>query len=196
MTEVSLASIEAELAIYADLLRRWQRRINLIGPSTVSSMRARHFEDSSAVVQFAPLEARWADLGSGAGFPGMIVALLQKPHPGAVTHLIEADRRKAAFLREVSRETGARAEIHVARAEDVLDAIAPNIITSRAMAPLRSLIEICDRRIRCGAKCVFLKGQNIEDELTALTISSNFLLKVDRSPTNELGYVATVELAL
>jgi 16S rRNA (guanine527-N7)-methyltransferase len=195
LADLGLGPFAEELRVYEGLLRRWQKTLNLVGPSTLEDIYVRHFADSAVLARFAPLSATWADLGSGAGFPGMIIAIMQKAHPESFMHLIESDRRKAAFLREVSRETAARVEIHVSRAEDVLDEIAPDIITSRAMASLPDLLKMCERRIGAGAKCVFLKGQNIAGELTASATYSNLIIETYRHPVSMNGMVVVAERA-
>ena len=98
---------ERRLAIYADLLAKWQKTINLVAASTLPHLWMRHFADSLQVQAAAPAAGCWVDLGSGAGFPGLVTAIRLAEEPGATVHLIESDQRKCAFLREVSRETGA-----------------------------------------------------------------------------------------
>jgi len=133
-----LMAIAAELTLYEDLLRRWQKTINLVAPATLDQIWTRHFADSAQARAAAPWARVWADLGSGAGFPGLVTALLLKDAPGSVVHLIESDQRKAAFLRAVSRETAAPVEIHAGRIADSLPVISPmpEAISARALAPL------------------------------------------------------------
>ncbi len=102
-----LRQTEPELETYERMLRDWNKRINLVSASTLDEVWTRHFADSAQLHEHLPQISRWADLGSGAGFPGMVLALLLKRRPGASVSLIESDQRKAAFLRAVSRETGA-----------------------------------------------------------------------------------------
>ncbi len=115
-----LQSVTAELDAYEALLRLWQPRINLVSGSTLATLWSRHFADSAQLAMCFPDILRWADLGSGGGFPGMVLALLLKGRDGAQVHLIESDQRKAAFLRAVSRETDAPAIVHVVRIEQQL----------------------------------------------------------------------------
>lgn len=191
--ETVLERIGPELQLYEELLTRWQTKMNLVGPSTLDSIRTRHFLDSIGILDFAPLGRVWADLGSGAGFPGMVLGILQKASSQGLVHLIESDRRKAAFLREVSRETGARTQIHSARAEDVLRSLNVDVVTSRAMAPLARLIELSGFNIQNGASGVFIKGQNIGKELTEPAISSNFSIVTHPNPTNSESSIVVVE---
>ncbi|KAF0124873.1 MAG: rsmG [Methylocystaceae bacterium] len=164
-----LRPIESELEIYESLLRRWQAKINLISSATLGDVWLRHFADSAQVHAAAPHIRRWVDLGSGAGFPGLVTALLLKSTPDALVHLIESDQRKAGFLRAVSRETEAPAVIHAGRIESVL----PNLaeiggVSARALAPLSRLVQLAEAPLQKGAIGVFLKGEEWRDELTAV----------------------------
>ncbi len=190
----SLRKIEGELSIYEDLLQRWQAKINLVAPSTMSDIWLRHFADSAQVVEAAPEALRWADLGSGAGFPGMVSALLLKNRAGVVVHLIESDQRKAAFLRAVSRETGAPVEIHAGRIETVLPSLAAEIeaVSARALAPLDRLVEMARGALENGVKAVFLKGEEWRDELTAAEGISNFTFEAIQSRTHKRARLIVV----
>jgi 16S rRNA (guanine527-N7)-methyltransferase len=180
-----LQRIEGELSIYEELLRRWQEKINLVAPNTLGDLWLRHFADSAQVVETWPQANVWADLGSGAGFPGLVSALLLKGRGGAFVHLIESDQRKAAFLRAVSRETGAPAEIHVGRIEKILPPLADQIeaLSARALAPLDRLVGMAREPLEKGAKAVFLKGEEWRDELTAAQLIGNFAFETVQSRT-------------
>ena len=120
------------LEVYADLLRKWQPKINLIAPSTLPDLWARHFEDSAQLLQLVPeCTKRIADMGSGGGFPGLVLAILT----GIETHLIESDSRKGAFLREAARLTDAPVTLHTKRLE-AMPSLGADLITARALAPL------------------------------------------------------------
>jgi 16S rRNA (guanine527-N7)-methyltransferase len=150
------------LSVHLDLLRRWQRAINLVGPATLADPWRRHFLDCAQLVRHLPqTAASLADLGSGAGFPGMVLALLGV---GGV-HLIEADQRKAEFLREVARATGAPVTIHAERIERMQEWPA-DVITARALAPLSRLLELAQGFMAADSVCLFLKGRSAERELT------------------------------
>jgi 16S rRNA (guanine527-N7)-methyltransferase len=160
------------------LLEKWQRKINLVGPSTISDLWRRHFADS---LQLAPLAGgwtNWVDLGSGGGFPGLVVAIAADGDRSV--HLIEADKRKAAFLREVSRETHARAIIHVGRIERVVPELSSqtqfDVVSARALAPLGVLLTYARPILEKGGVGLFLKGKGLADELTAARadVSLNF----------------------
>jgi 16S rRNA (guanine527-N7)-methyltransferase len=150
------------LTVYLDLLHRWQRAINLVGPATLADPWRRHILDSAQLVQHLPAAtASLVDLGSGAGFPGMVLAVLGVP--GVV--LIESDRRKAQFLREVARATGTEVTVRAERIENLAGWPA-DVITARALAPLPRLLPLAERFLAADSVCLFLKGYNAERELT------------------------------
>ena len=182
--------------IYSTLLQKWQQTINLISNNSVAGLKKRHIEDSYQTLGFAPAAIHWADLGSGAGFPGLVTAIRLIGVPGALVHLIESDRRKCAFLREVSRETGAPTHIHNGRIEDVLPSI-DNIeaISARALAPLAQLISMSEGKLLKGAVGVFLKGQDLGDELTQASMDSRFDIKLHVSRVNAASHIAVVTLS-
>lgn len=181
-----LRRIERELSAYEELLRRWQLKINLVAANTLDDIWLRHFADSAQVLDAAPNVAVWADMGSGAGFPGMVAALLLKGRPGARVYLIESDQRKAAFLRAVSRETNAPVEILVGRIETELPKIADAAqgVSARALAPLGRLMELAREPLENGATAVFFKGEEWRDELTATAGLDNFHLETLPSRTH------------
>jgi 16S rRNA (guanine527-N7)-methyltransferase len=190
-----LKSVERELAIYEDLLRRWQAKINLVAPNTLNDVWLRHFADSAQVVAALPKAHRWADIGSGAGFPGLVTAILVKDRPGAMVHLIESDQRKAAFLRAVSRETGAPVTIHAERIEKALPPLAGEIdaISARALAPLERLLVMVNQPLKKGAKAVFLKGAEWQDELTAARRLGSFDVRTLQSRTHPRARLIVID---
>lgn len=155
----ALRAVEAELAIYADLLRKWQARINLVGPATLGQIWWRHFGDSAQLLPFMGDARRCVDLGSGGGFPGLVLALLLKSRAGVEVILVESDSRKAAFLREVSRETHAPVSVLNRRIESP-DIPTPDIVTSRALAPVPRLVETVRPWLEQGATGLFLAGES------------------------------------
>jgi 16S rRNA (guanine527-N7)-methyltransferase len=158
--DVSRETLE-RLALYLELLRRWQRAINLVGEATLADPWRRHVLDSAQLL--AHLSARASplvDLGSGAGFPGMVLALLGVPEVA----LIEADRRKALFLREVARATGAAVTVYDDRIENLAGWPAP-VVTARALAPLPRLLSLAERFLAPDSVCLFLKGPALAREL-------------------------------
>jgi 16S rRNA (guanine527-N7)-methyltransferase len=150
------------LTLYLELLARWQPAINLVGSATLADPWRRHVLDSAQLVDhLPPAPASLVDLGSGAGFPGMVLAILGVP----AVALIESDRRKAQFLREVARATGADVAIHAARVEQVAPWPA-GVVTARALAPLPRLLPLAERFLAAEGICLFLKGGSVGDELT------------------------------
>lgn len=179
---------KARLDIYNSLLLRWQPKINLISNSTTANIWERHFLDSLQLLGWSGGSwLNWVDIGSGGGFPGMVVAIMA-PDPRCIVHLIEADKRKSAFLAEVSRETGAPVEIHVDRIERALPPLAEivkfDIVSARALAPLSELVELSWPVLQKGACGLFLKGREAVFELTNLTASSNLSIKLVPSATD------------
>jgi len=163
--------------IYADLLVKWQRAINLVGPSTLADPWRRHFLDSAQLMPLIPPGSRTlVDCGSGAGFPGMVLALLGIPE----VHLIESDHRKAAFLANVSRETGTPVTVHATRVEKV-DPFIADVVTARALAPLDRLLGMVRPFVGSRTISLFPKGQDVVSELTAATKDRK--IAVDRYPS-------------
>jgi 16S rRNA (guanine527-N7)-methyltransferase len=159
------------------LLLRWNQTVNLISPGDEPLLWERHIEDSLQLVPLIdPLPDHAIDLGSGAGFPGLILALAT----GVPFDLIEADQRKAAFLREAIRITGAPARIHAVRIESVKLPPAP-LITARALAALPKLLDLAAPVLAPGGHCLFLKGANVQPELTHA--GAQWHMRVERLPS-------------
>ena len=153
---------------FVAILLAWQSRINLIAPSTVPVLWTRHVADSLQLVPLAPAARIWADLGSGGGFPGLVIACALAGVPGAQVHLVESNGKKAAFLREAARAADAVATIHATRIEDfIANASAPiQAVTARALAPLNELLGLAYPLLKTGAVGIFPKGQDVDAELT------------------------------
>ena len=184
------ADLLARLAVFEEILCKWQPKMNLVASSTMRSIRIRHIEDSLQVADVLPSALRWIDLGSGGGFPGIVTALRLRGEPGALVHLVESDHRKCAFLREVSRETQAPVEVHRGRIEEVLATLPQaDAISARALASLPALVEMCAERLQNGAIGVFLKGQDIGSELTKMPIYSSFNIRLVASRTDPQGRI-------
>jgi 16S rRNA (guanine527-N7)-methyltransferase len=162
---------ERRLDRFIDLLQTWQAKTNLVSPSTLPALWSRHVSDSLQLLALAPAAKVWVDFGSGGGFPGMVLACALADTPGAVVHLIERNGKKAGFLREALRVTGAAAVIHLADIKDTVDRLSGPVdcVTARAVAPLHQLITLAEPLARKGAKALFLKGQDVEVELTEAT---------------------------
>lgn len=135
----------ARLRQYGDIVRKWQKTINLISPTTVGDLWDRHVLDSLQIWALDPTPKTWLDMGSGAGFPGIVTAICLAEHGSGWVYLIESNQKKAAFLRNVIVETGARASVHPVRVADAFD-IAPEIeaISARALASLDDLLEMSE----------------------------------------------------
>jgi 16S rRNA (guanine527-N7)-methyltransferase len=149
-------------------LLTWQRRINLIAAATVGEIWTRHVADSLQLLPLAPAARMWLDLGSGGGFPGLAIACALAETPGGRVHLVESNGKKAAFLREAVRITGAPAIVHQARIEQMgmkLDEPI-EVVTARAVAPLVDLLGLAEPWLKRGAKALFPKGQDVGAELT------------------------------
>ena len=181
------------LQVCEHLLLKWQPKMNLVAPSTLKSIRTRHIEDSLQVSDVLPNAKRWIDLGSGAGFPGIVTALRLRGQGGGVVHLVESDHRKCAFLREVSRETQAPVEVHRGRIEEILPTL-PEVdaISARALASLAVLVEMTLERLEKGSVGVFLKGQDVGSELTKMPIYSSLKLRLVASRTDPLGRIVVL----
>jgi 16S rRNA (guanine527-N7)-methyltransferase len=186
----------AKLEIYAALLRKWQRTINLVSASTLDQLWTRHFADSLQVAMAAPQAKFWLDLGSGAGFPGLVTAISLIDMPGARVHLIESDQRKCAFLRDVSRETGAPVDVHNARIESFLPAfdVPIDAVSARALAPLQNLILMSEKILEKGAVGIFPQGQTASGELTDSRLVDRFKVEERQSLVALGSWIAVVRV--
>jgi len=163
LIDVSRETLD-RLTAYVALLVRWNQRINLVGRTTIGDVWRRHILDSAQLFRLIPPASHClVDLGAGAGLPGLVLAVMGVPE----VHLVESDQRKAAFLREAVRITGAGAIIHAQRIEK-LPAFAADVVTARALAPLPQLLELSEKFITPRTTCLFLRGAGGEDDLTAL----------------------------
>jgi 16S rRNA (guanine527-N7)-methyltransferase len=156
------------LDLFVGQLLTWQQRINLIAPSTIPTLWTRHIADSLQLLALAPHAKVWADFGSGAGFPGLVLACALAETPGAGVHLVESNTKKAAFLREAARATGVPAKIHAVRVVDFVDNLTDSVevVTARALAPLVKLMAEAYPLLKTGAVALFPKGQDVDVELT------------------------------
>lgn len=194
LMHVSRETLE-RLQIYADLLIKWQRTINLVSPATLPHLWVRHIADSAQVLDCAADARIWVDIGSGGGFPGLVTAIRLAGQAGAKVHLVESDQRKCAFLREVARATGAPAEVHVGRIEAVLPGLndVVNAVSARALAPLHQLVGYTEKLLEKGAIGVFLKGQDVDKELTDIAKYSRFSTELKQSKTHQDARIVIVK---
>ena len=160
-----------------------ERKTNLISNSTFASVWTRHIADSAQLLALAPEAKRWVDMGSGAGFPGLVIAIQLADVPGAIVHCIESDRRKCAFLREAARATGAAAAIHPVRVEaiDPESLGAVDAVTARAFAPLPLTLELARPWMERGAIAVFPRGESAKDQIAALPEASAYAIETLQS---------------
>jgi 16S rRNA (guanine527-N7)-methyltransferase len=186
---------EARLDRYVDLLLQWQAKTNLVAPSTLPNLWTRHISDSLQLLIIAPTARIWADLGSGGGFPGVVLACALAETSGATVHLVERNAKKAAFLREALRVTNSPGTVHLTDIGDSVDRITGLVdcVTARAVAPLHQLIGFAEPLVRQGAKALFLKGQDVEVELTEATKYWNIKPHLHSSRTGGHGWIVELD---
>ena len=173
------------LESFVALLRKWQPAENLVSPKTMPDVWRRHVADSADLVRLFPGPGRWLDIGTGAGFPGLVIAIVGAP----CTHvdLVESNVRKCAFLRAAIRETGAPAVVHEGWAEDLLGswALPVDRLAARAVAPLKRLLALCEPLMRKGIPAAFHKGQDFRAEIAEASQSFEFDLLEHSSRVGE-----------
>jgi 16S rRNA (guanine527-N7)-methyltransferase len=198
-TALALAPVsretEARLDRYVDLLREWQSKTNLVAPSTLPQLWTRHIADSLQLLSLASSAKVWMDLGSGGGFPGVVLACALAETKGANVHLVERNAKKAAFLREAVRVTSAPGVVHLAEIGDTVDRFAGPVdcVTARALAPLHQLIGFAEPLVKNGARALFLKGQDVEAELTEATRYWKIEPKLYPSRTGGQGWIVELD---
>ena len=189
------------LETYAALLVQWQKTINLVASSTLPGLWHRHFADSAQLLALAPDARSWMDLGSGAGFPGLVIALLlaERGGPATVT-LVESDTRKAAFLAEVIRKTGIGAAITVEIAKQRIETAATqgslakvDVVSARALAPLEPLLRLAERFLGPESLGLFLKGREAEAEIGDARKCFDFDCRLTPSRTDASGLIVAVQ---
>jgi 16S rRNA (guanine527-N7)-methyltransferase len=190
---VSRETLE-RLDAFAPLFLKWQRAVQLVAPSTLPNLWTRHIADSLQLLDLAYDAKTWADLGTGGGFPGLVLAIARAKEPGWLMHLIESDSRKAAFLREAVRVTGAAAKVHHERIESAAKRLGKiDVVTARALAPLPRLIDLAAPLFGQGAKGIFLKTQHVGEELTETTKSWTLNSTIVPSLTDSRGRIVVIE---
>jgi 16S rRNA (guanine527-N7)-methyltransferase len=188
----------ARLVLYEKLLRKWQKAVNLVASGTLDAVWHRHFADSAQLVPLAPHATRaWIDLGSGAGFPGLVAAILFSglPASGVRFVLIESDTRKCAFLREVARQTGVAADILPTRAESARTLVnegLPRVVSARALAPLDRLLEMAAPLSPPGTTLLLMKGREAPKELQMAETNWTFDVELVSSVTDKHGRIAVI----
>jgi 16S rRNA (guanine527-N7)-methyltransferase len=193
LTPVSRETAE-RLDAYVALLLQWQAKTNLVASSTLPHLWTRHISDSLQLLTLAPSAKVWVDLGSGGGFPGVVLACAMAGADGAMVHLVERNAKKAAFLREALRITSAPGNVHLADIGDSVDSFPGPVdcVTARAVAPLHQLIGFAEPLVKQGAKALFLKGQDVEAELTEATKYWNIKPRLHSSLTGQ-GWIVELD---
>ena len=185
-TAVSRETLE-RLQTYLALLARWQKKINLVGPSTLADPWRRHVLDSAQLLPHIAAGSTLVDLGSGAGFPGLVLAIMAQLD----VHLVESDLRKTVFLQEAARLTGTVVEIHNQRIES-LPALTADVITARALAPLPFLCKLAQPLCHAETVCLFLKGRSAQEELTETQKQTTLQATLIASQTDSEGVLIKV----
>ena len=181
----------ADLERFYEILRDWNGRMNLVGASTLDSFWSRHVWDSAQLLRFAPGALTWADLGAGAGFPGLVLAVMLKGRAGAHVHLVESMAKRCRFLSDVATELALPADVRNARAEDMK--LKVDIVTARAVAPLARLLAFAAPYFAKGAKGLFLKGQDAEAEIADARAAWRFDVDVKPSLSDPRGRILSIE---
>ncbi len=163
---------------YVAMLRDWQRVQNLVGPSALNEIWTRHISDSAQPLAIAPEAVRWLDLGSGAGFPGIVTAILVAERPGSLVHLVESNARKCAFLREVARSLALPVAVHHGRIDDILRGWteAVDAISARGLASMRQLADWIEPLLSAGIPALLHKGLDFASEWAAIPHPERFVL--------------------
>lgn len=189
---VSRETLE-RLKSYEALLRKWNPRINLVARSTLPDLWQRHFVDSMQIFDLAPPKVdHWVDLGSGAGFPGLVIAImaLDTGSPSRVT-LVESDARKCAFLQTVIRETGAEARVINDRIENI-PPLEADVLSARALSGLGALLGYAERHMRPDGLAIFPKGENWQKEVDAAQTAWTFASQLAKSKTEDGPVILTI----
>jgi 16S rRNA (guanine527-N7)-methyltransferase len=193
---VSRETVERLDALVA-VLMKWQRSTNLVAPSTLGQVWTRHVADSLQLLKLASDARIWVDLGSGGGFPGLVLACALADQASAQVHLVESNAKKCAFLREAARLLAVPALVHSQRIEDFtrrFDTTA-DVVTARALAPLEQLLEYAAPMVKRGAQGLFLKGQDVEAELTEASKYWSIEITLVPSITSAEGRIVVVRRA-
>jgi 16S rRNA (guanine527-N7)-methyltransferase len=181
----------ADLEAFRRLLAEWNRRMNLVGVSTLADFWSRHAWDSAQLLRLAPDARTWADLGAGAGLPGVVLAILLKDRTSAKVHLIESMAKRCRFLAEVAGTLALPVEVRNRRAEELK--LTVDVVTARACAPLSRLLAFAQPYMARGATGLFLKGQDAEAEIKDARRTWRFDVDVIPSLSDPRGRILKVE---
>ncbi len=191
---VSHETVE-KLELYGRLLIQWQKAVNLVAPATIPQLWQRHFANSAQLLRLAPRAKIWVDLGSGGGFPALVIAIMLANQEECCVHLIESNARKCAFLSEAARQTGAPARVHNARIADVAASgavPAAGVVTARALAPLDALLELALPFFGNASAALFLKGREAGVEIAEARKRWVFNLKIHPSISDAQGQILEI----
>ena len=179
-----------KLQAYADLLVKWQAKINLVSNSTIDDLWTRHLLDSAQVFPYLPKETKTlVDIGCGAGFPGLVLAIMGVED----VHMVDSDMRKMSFVREAARVTETPVTIHNCRIDDVKETGFADVVTSRALASLDKLLGFADVLRKPNGTCVFLKGRKAEEEVIEAQKCWDFDYQSHGSVSDQDGKVLIIE---
>jgi len=179
----------SRLELFADALIKWNRGVNLVSEASLADIWRRHFLDSAQLLALAPPTCQtWVDLGAGAGFPGLVLAIMGAPD----VHLIESNQRKCEFLRATARQTATKVTIHCQRIEDMTKLNA-DVITARAIGPLAKLIDLANAFAKQDTLGLFIKGSKFGTELTALAKYPTIQLELVKSRSHASGVILRVK---
>lgn len=181
-----------QLSAYHDLIKKWSPKINLVSKSSIEDLWNRHIWDSAQAYPIAQRGENWVDIGSGGGFPGLVIAIIaQERHPKTHVTMIESDIRKSTFLRTVIRELGLKASAVVSRIE-AANPTKADVLSARALAELSALMPLAQRHLKPGGQALFFKGETWENEVAAARESWSFDLVAHRSKTNPKAAILEV----
>jgi 16S rRNA (guanine527-N7)-methyltransferase len=181
----------ADLTRFQELLAEWNAVMNLVGPLTIDTYWTRHALDSAQLMPLAPEALTWADLGAGAGLPGVVLAILLKGRAEAKVHLVESMTKRCRFLEVVAKDLDLPVEIHNARAEELK--LKVDVVTARACAPMTKLLGFAEPYLHRGALGLFLKGQDVAAELSEASSAWKFASELRPSQSDPRGRIVQVK---
>lgn len=193
VVDVSRETLD-RLSTFVALLRKWQPAENLVSPASLPTLWRRHVADSAQLVPLFPTVRQWLDIGSGGGFPGLVVACFMAERPGARVHLVESNERKCAFLRRVASDARLPVTVHQGRIEAVLQGWTQpvDLMTARAVASLTRLFEMAAPALTRGVRAAFHKGRDFEGEIDEASKSWAFDLVIHKSRIEEGGVILEI----
>lgn len=178
------------LVAFEGVFQKWNRSINLAAPSTMNDVWGRHILDSAQLARIAPEAKSWVDLGSGGGFPGLVMAFLLAERDGASIDLVESNRKKASFLQTVVGQFNLPGRVVARRIDDSYPLVpTPEIVTARALAPLPTLLDLASPWLTRGARGLFHKGRDYRAEVAESTQRWSFDLVEHASVTDAHGVI-------